>query len=156
MAYRFTFDLTDIPQALFQEIELLINKKQTKKQIKLHSKRFVEKYNIDTITGLSNSDARIGIILPASVHNDSGSQELRKHFLPWLELLVKFDNEKRIFKGLEHNSKFDVIIINKARKLSGFLGAFLTWSDESPLNDIVKYSIFLENYFIFGRFLNKI
>lgn len=78
MAYRFTFDLTDIPEALFNEIELLINTKRTKKQIKLHSKKFVEKYNIDTITGLSNSDARI--LIEDVIEIQMNNNILKKHF----------------------------------------------------------------------------
>ncbi len=84
---------------------------------------------------LKCKDGRIGIILPSSVHRDDGTFELRKQFIPYLELLVKFDNEKLIFQGLEHNSKFDILIIGASSKET-FKGAFFSWEDATVLNDI--------------------
>lgn len=85
-----------------------------------------------------NNHGRIGILLPASVHRDEGTYELRNLFITRLETLIKFDNEKRIFQDLEHNSKFDVLILGNENK-DTFNAAFFSWRDANVLIDTKLY-----------------
>ncbi|MCP4457181.1 MAG: hypothetical protein GY816_04005, partial [Cytophagales bacterium] len=82
---------------------------------------------------LKNKNGRVGIILPSSVHNDQGSFPLRQRWLPSLDLLIKFDNEKNIFEGLEHNSKFNLLVIGINNHQNYFKAAFFAWKDASVL-----------------------
>lgn len=59
MAYKFTFDLTRLPEELFNETNNLSEKKIKRKEIYSVAEHLVRKYNIDTITGLSHKDARV-------------------------------------------------------------------------------------------------
>lgn len=97
---------------------------------------------------LANNKARIGIILPSSVHNDIGSFCLRSLWIQWLDLIAKFDNEKRIFSGLEHNSKFDVIVLDKSGLGNTPVGAFFSWVDADVLTQINRHTLPLEYDFV--------
>ncbi|PZU91794.1 MAG: hypothetical protein DCE90_19395 [Pseudanabaena sp.] len=97
---------------------------------------------------LSKYNGRVGMILPSSVHNDLGSLDLRKEWLHQLDTLIKFDNEKRIFKGLEHNSKFDILIIDKSSSSSNAKVAFFAWSDADILNNLDTFLLEIDSSFI--------
>ena len=110
----------------------------------------INTYKMFLETGISllKEDGKLGFILPSSVHNDLGSLALRKQWLPYLSLLVKFDNEKRIFQGLEHNSKFDVLILDFGKINSETRVAFFAWSDASALNNIEPFCISIDEDYI--------
>ena len=97
---------------------------------------------------LSCRQSRIGLILPSGVHNDLESFPLRLKWLPWLDTLAKFDNERRIFEGLEHNSKFDVIHIDKGKEKGEFQAAFFSWMDAKPLENLEDYVQILDRDFV--------
>ena len=126
-------------------------RKQRKKHIiitkSLHPYKYQGSADLNTykmfleyFLALKHINGRIGTILPSSVHRDDGTYNLRRLFLDNLELLVKFDNEKLIFRDLEHNSKFDIIIIG-SDKSNFFYGAFFSWKDTSVLENVYDFAI---------------
>ena len=89
---------------------------------------------VETMLVLRRPTGRIGVLLPSSIHNDKGAQALRTAFFPNLELLITFDNEKGIFSGLEHNLKFDVLVIGSSEiRRNHFDYRFFAWKDASVL-----------------------
>lgn len=89
---------------------------------------------VETMLVLRRPTGRIGVLLPSSIHNDKGAQALRTAFFPNLELLITFDNEKGIFSGLEHNLKFDVLVIGSSEvRRHHFDYRFFAWKDASVL-----------------------
>ncbi|MCL4299154.1 MAG: hypothetical protein KJ077_25685 [Anaerolineae bacterium] len=103
---------------------------------------------IELTLSITRQNGRVGLILPSGVHNDLGSLELRKRWLPSLDVLIKFDNERRIFQGLEHNSKFDVLVIqiNTQTPLSKM--AFFAWRDANILDDLDSYLIEVDEEYV--------
>ena len=58
---------------------------------------------------------------------------LRCTILDRLDVLLKLDNEKKFFDGLEHNSKFDVIVIGGRQQSKSFQAAFFK---NAPINAV--------------------
>lgn len=79
MAYKFTFDLTKLPEKLFDEINSIINRKVSKKDICPISEDLVCKFNIDSITGLSKKDANI--LIKDVIEIQLKNKLLQNHFL---------------------------------------------------------------------------
>ena len=79
MAYNFNFDLTKLPQKIFDEINSILDKKITKKDICPISEDLVCKFNIDSITGLSYDESKklIEDVIDIQLHNKT----LKKYFL---------------------------------------------------------------------------
>jgi hypothetical protein len=78
MAYKFTFDLTKIPEKLFDEINALLDKRISKKDICPISENLVCKFNIDSLTGLSQHDAKM--LIQDMIEIQLKNQSLKDHF----------------------------------------------------------------------------
>lgn len=59
MAYKFTFDLTKLPEELFVETDKISSKKIKRKEISSIAEQLVYKFKIDKLTGLTFKDAKI-------------------------------------------------------------------------------------------------
>jgi len=79
MAYKFTFDLTKLPRKLFDEINFILDKKILKKDICPISEDLVCKFKIDSLTGLSQKDAKI--LIQDMIEIQMNNRSLKKHFL---------------------------------------------------------------------------
>ena len=79
MAYKFTFDLTKLPEKLFDEINSILDKRITKKDICPISENLVCKFNIDALTGLSQQDAKK--LIQDMIEIQLKNKSLKKHFL---------------------------------------------------------------------------
>lgn len=104
---------------------------------------------LELFIALSLPSGRIGIICPSGVHNDLGSLALRQRWLPWVRLIVKFDNERKIFSGLEHNSKFDVLVLGREKQNSSsggeFPAAFFSFRNTDAFESLEKESVNISN-----------
>lgn len=74
-------------------------------------------------------DGRAGIILPQAIQYALGSTALRRLLLDCCRIgvLCKLDNERRIFAGVHHNQRFDLVTFQKGGQTGAFLAAFLSW-----------------------------
>ncbi len=79
MAYKFTFDLTKLPEKLFDEINSILDKRITKKDICPISENLVCKFNIDSLTGLSQQDAKK--LIQDMIEIQLKNKSLKNHFL---------------------------------------------------------------------------
>ena len=59
MAYKFIFDLSGLPNEFFKMIEKFSRQKNIRKKISEISKKLVEKFDIDKITGLLKAESII-------------------------------------------------------------------------------------------------
>jgi uncharacterized protein len=78
MAYKFTFDLTKLPKKLFDEINCILDKKILKKDICPISEDLVCKFNIDSLTGLSQQDAKM--LIKDMIEVQLNNRSLKKYF----------------------------------------------------------------------------
>ena len=58
MAYNFTFDLTDLPDKLFDEINRIIDSKLKVSEIRPVAEKLVHAFKIDCLTGLPSDEAK--------------------------------------------------------------------------------------------------
>ncbi len=61
MAYKFTFDLSKLPKKLFDETTEFCDNKKRGQKIEDAAKKFVEKFKVDKLTGLSSDESKIVI-----------------------------------------------------------------------------------------------
>lgn len=92
---------------------------------------------LETMWSLANSTARVGAILPSGLHTDRECLALRREIFPHWEYLAKLDNEAQFFSGLEHNSKFDVIVLDKQRRFHELHAAFYK---KAPLDAVERHT----------------
>ena len=79
MAYKFTFDLTKLPEKLFDEINCYLEKRIAKKDICPISENLVCKFNIDALTGLSKQDAKM--LIQDMIEIQMKNKSLKDRFL---------------------------------------------------------------------------
>ena len=58
MAYKFTFDLSKLPKELFEETTEFCDNKMRGQNIGDAAKKFVKKFKVDKLTGLSNDESK--------------------------------------------------------------------------------------------------
>jgi hypothetical protein len=72
---------------------------------------------------------RAGIILPHGIQSATGCTGLRRLLLDRcrLQILCKLDNERRIFSGVFHGQKFDLLVFEKGNATESIEAAFFSW-----------------------------
>src|SRR5262249_4625535 len=65
-----------------------------------------------------------------------------------LDVLIKFDNERKIFSGLEHNSKFDILMITVCERIPTSRVVFFAWKDASVLGELEKYWLAIDESYV--------
>jgi len=59
MAYKFTFDLSKLPKELFEETTEFCENKKREQKIEEAAKKFVKKFKVDKLTGLTSNESKI-------------------------------------------------------------------------------------------------
>ena len=77
-----------------------------------------------------------GIILPHGIQSAIGCTALRRLLLDQcrLHILCKLDNERRIFSGVFHGQKFDLLIFEKGNTTEWIEAAFFSWEKAEVIN----------------------
>jgi hypothetical protein len=84
---------------------------------------------------LAQEDGAVGVVMSNSLHIAQGATGLRKLLLERnrLRLLCNFDNERKLFPGIDNRQDFDLIIFDKGGVTEAFDAAFLTRETEHAI-----------------------
>ena len=83
---------------------------------------------------LLRDGGRLGIILPTGIYSDFGTKDLRETLLTKgrLEFLYAFQNEKKVFAGIDHRYKQVALFATRGGSTRGFLTRFRMGVGNSP------------------------
>jgi hypothetical protein len=88
---------------------------------------------------------RGGAIVPAALQAALSSAGLRRMLLEESQLhcLVRLDNERKLFPGVHHSQKFDVLAFQRGGTTEKFGAAFLNWESADVLLDVESHPSYL-------------
>jgi hypothetical protein len=77
-------------------------------------------------------DRTVGLVLSSSIHSAQGCTGLRRLFLEQcrLRILCNFDNERKIFPGIDNRQDFDILVFDKGGATTRFDAAFMSRETE--------------------------
>ena len=84
---------------------------------------------------LTASQRTVALVLSSSLHNSQGCTGLRRLILEQCKLraLCNFDNERKIFPGIDNRQDFDICVFDKDGTTDEFDAAFMTRETERAL-----------------------
>jgi hypothetical protein len=90
------------------------------------------KFFLERAWQLAQDDGSVGLVMSNSIHIAQGATGLRRLLLDRnrLRLLCNFDNERKLFPGIDNRQDFDLIVFDKGGTTGGFDAAFLTRETE--------------------------
>jgi len=71
---------------------------------------------------LASNGHTVGIVMSSSLHNGQGTTGLRRLMLDecQLRILCNFDNERKIFPGIDNRQDFDIVVFSKGEQTEAF------------------------------------
>lgn len=86
-------------------------------------------------------DGAAGLVVPSGLHSSQGATGLRRLLLDesQVQVLCKFDNERKVFPGTDHRFKFDLIVFRKGGPSGEFPAIFLSWETEEALERMERH-----------------
>ena len=83
---------------------------------------------------LLRSGGRLGVILPTGIYSDFGTKDLRETLLTKgrIDFLYAFQNEKKVFAGIDHRYKQVALFVTRGGSTRGFLTRFRMGVGNSP------------------------
>jgi hypothetical protein len=82
-----------------------------------------------------------GLVVPSGLHSSQGATGLRRLLLDEsrVQVLCKFDNERKVFPGTDHRFKFDLVVFRKGGPSGEFPAIFLSWETEEALERMERH-----------------
>jgi hypothetical protein len=82
-----------------------------------------------------------GLVVPSTLHSGKGATGLRRLLLDesQVQVLCKFDNERKVFPGTDHRFKFDLVVFRKGGPSGEFPAVFLSWETEEALERMERH-----------------
>jgi hypothetical protein len=93
------------------------------------------KFFLERAWQLAASGRTVGMVMSSSLHNAQGCTGLRRLVLDQCRMraLCNFDNERKIFPGIDNRQDFDIIVFDKGGATEAFDAAFMTRETERAL-----------------------
>jgi hypothetical protein len=93
------------------------------------------KFFLERAWQLSQESGTVGLVMSNSIHLAQGATGLRRLLLEQnrLRLLCNFDNERKLFPGIDNRQDFDLIVFDKGGTTETFDVAFLTRETEHAI-----------------------
>jgi hypothetical protein len=104
------------------------------------------KFFLERAWQLTASDRAVGMVMSSSLHNGQGATGLRRLMLDQcrLRVLVKFDNELRVFPGVHNQFKFDIVVVDKGGQTTDTDAAFFSRETEQALQQFRSHRAYLK------------
>ena len=93
------------------------------------------KFFLERAWQLTASGRTVGLVMSSSLHNAQGCTGLRRLLLDRcsLRVLCNFDNERKIFPGIDNRQDFDILVFERGGVTKEFDAAFLTRESEQAI-----------------------
>jgi hypothetical protein len=103
------------------------------------------KFFLERAWQLTAAGQTFGMVMSSSLHNGQGATGVRRLMLDRcrLRILVKFDNELRVFPGVHNQFKFDIVVVEKAGSTATIDAAFFSRQTETSLQQFRTHSAYL-------------
>ena len=104
------------------------------------------KFFLERAWQLTASERTVGMVMSSSLHNGQGATGLRRLMLEQsrLRVLVKFDNELRVFPGVHNQFKFDIVVLDKGGQTNATDAAFFSRETEQALQLFRSHRAYLK------------
>ncbi len=95
---------------------------------------------------LTAADRTLGMVMSSTLHNGHGATGVRRLMLDQsrLRVLVKFDNELRVFPGVHNQFKFDIVVVDKGGPTTATDAAFFSRETERALQQFRSHHAYLK------------
>lgn len=95
---------------------------------------------------LLRTNGRSSIIVPHGIQSTLGCTALRRLLLDHcdLQVLCRLDNERKIFPGVFHGQKFDLLVFAKNIPTQRIEAAFFSWEKAEVLNSFRTHSRYMQ------------
>ena len=103
------------------------------------------KFFLERSWQLTAPGCMVGMVMSGSLHNAQGWTGLRRLIIDQCQVrsLVKFDNEMRVFPGVNNMFKFDLVVFQKGRTTTEIDAAFFSRETELALYNFRSHRCFL-------------
>lgn len=103
------------------------------------------KFFLERAWQLAAPGRAVGMVMSYGLHQSMGCTGLRRLLLDECELrlLVKFDNEMRVFPGVHNQFKFDLVVFTKGNRTTFFDAAFFHREEAKALEMLRQHPVHL-------------
>ena len=93
------------------------------------------KFFLERAWQLAQDGGTVGLVMSNSIHIAQGATGLRRLLLDRnrLRLVCNFDNERKLFPGIDNRQDFDLVVFDKGGSTEAFDAAFLTRETEHAI-----------------------
>lgn len=103
------------------------------------------KFFLERAWQLAAESRTVGMVMSSSLHNGQGSTGLRRLLIDrcQLRILCNFDNERRIFPGIDNRQDFDIIVFDKGGTTNQVNAAFMSRETERAIQNFRSHRSYM-------------